>query len=786
MTNFASKGFFAYSSNPIHAEICVEKAIREINSHRRTELLSWKSCSISGQIVIDNVTNKIDESDYFCADITGMSNNVLFELGYATAKKKDIFLILDKSIEFGLNIYRELTCLNTYAYHKYYNVQEIVDCFFSREPYIKREGRLQPKFSERIIRPSRDRKALLYLKGQINTEFSRTISQKISDFPLPYIIDDPVESGIPSFGWYADWLLNVPAVLVEFSSTQRTGFELHNAKCSMIAGLAYGLEKTVIMLVENPYDVPIDYRGLLVKFDDITTLESVINDFLRDITLKAFEFISTQGNSTFDLQEDNNELEIISFGQHVAENEGDQVSRYYLDVWNLNNLLLESNSRVIIGRKGVGKTATLKAIKARAERDPENHVCLIEPIILEIQKLLDLLNNLLDYDKTHLVESAWKFLVYTQLVNSLYDSLRHKKRHISAYTQTELDFDNFVNQNKDLFLSDLSVRFETLAKKLEIDLKDVDKPVEGNSIPDIKDKVSEILHVKAIGSIKAQLSKLFAASKLRKIVILIDNLDKAWQRSSNFEQQSLWILGLLNVSDFVVHDLSKIRSQSTPKITCNLTLFLRSDIFKYIQNHCPEPDKINCTYLKWNNKEILFRAIDKRLTSLNDNLEVLTFWQKYIVESIGEEPIKDYIFNRILPRPRDLIYFLERANSLAVNKGHSTINSEDIEEAYKEYSDWIASYMRAESEAIFSNQAGQFSDFLIYLGENQIVSREEIIASAKKCNFISENEKEDKDKIDNLIDHLVDISVLARETKHDIFEYTYDFDNKKQLILLAE
>jgi hypothetical protein len=163
------KGFFAYSNTPPHSAYCVEGAIREINNNINIELQSWKSCSDNGRIVIDNITQMIDKSDYFCADITGMSNNVLFELGYATAKGKNVFLILDRSLETYRSLYRELTCLNTYAYDKYSNIQEIVDCFFTREPHIERRNgtlniQLQPQCSHRAS-AIRDRKALLYLKG---------------------------------------------------------------------------------------------------------------------------------------------------------------------------------------------------------------------------------------------------------------------------------------------------------------------------------------------------------------------------------------------------------------------------------------------------------------------------------------------------------------------------------------------------------------------------------------------------------------------------------------------
>jgi hypothetical protein len=772
-------GFFAYSSYPRHSETCVEEAIKRVNEERgKTCLHSWKECSISGELVIHNVIKAIDDADFFCADLTGMSNNVLFELGYAIAKKKNIFLIFDKSHEDSVYLYQNLTCLNGLAYSRYSNSEDVYEHLSARMDG-RRKKRIPTSLLVDRVSPRGDRKAVLYLKSQVNTEYSRRISQRVKTSQLPYIIDDRAEIGIPSLSWYKDQLSNVPAVLVEFSSMERGGYKLHNAKCSIVAGLAYGLGLDLLMVVEDPYNVPIDYRELLVKSSNPETLEEVVYKFLESITSKAFTFITSQKSVISSSQENRNDLQNITFGQIAAESEGEQVSQYYLNVWNLNTLIA-GNYKIIIGRKGVGKTATLKSLKASLEENRQNCVCVIEPVPLDVEDLLYLLRNLLDHEKTHLVESTWKFLIYTNIVNSLYNRITQRKRHISAYTQAELNFSKFVQQNEDIFQGDLSERFKNAAKKLKIDLANADSLRATGNFLELKEKISEILHVKIISDIKNQLAKLFESDKLSKVVVLIDNLDKAWKPDSRFDTQSLWILGLLNVADSIVWDLSKIRSQSALEITFNLAIFLRSDIFKYIQDNCPEPDKLNRTYLKWNDQETLFRAIDKRIVALNEGIEEETFWQTYIVESVYQEPIKEYIFKRILPRPRDLIYFLDHAMYKAASAGHIAINEKDIEDAYENYSNWVASLMSVEIEPLLGEQQGNFSNFLLFLGKTNIICREEILSNARRTGFSFKD-----DEIDRFIDYLVSISVIGRETKPNEFEYEYDFDSKDRLKILA-
>lgn len=125
-------GFFAYSGHPKSVGESIEEAIGFINSSGIASLKSWTSYTVNGKLIIDEVTKAIDESDYFCADLTGFSDNVIFELGYAIAKNKAIFLVLDRSHIESIRRYRELSSLTTIGYQKYINSSDIVQSFTSR------------------------------------------------------------------------------------------------------------------------------------------------------------------------------------------------------------------------------------------------------------------------------------------------------------------------------------------------------------------------------------------------------------------------------------------------------------------------------------------------------------------------------------------------------------------------------------------------------------------------------------------------------------------------------
>lgn len=129
------RGFFAYGSNPISCGECIEEAIQKINSGDTVEIRSWKDLKVSGKYIISDILNQIDKCDFFCADITGVNDNVLFELGYAITKRKPLFLIHDISHLEAYRRYKELALLETIGQSRYSNTDDIVNCFYKEQPY---------------------------------------------------------------------------------------------------------------------------------------------------------------------------------------------------------------------------------------------------------------------------------------------------------------------------------------------------------------------------------------------------------------------------------------------------------------------------------------------------------------------------------------------------------------------------------------------------------------------------------------------------------------------------
>lgn len=758
-------GFFAYPSEPLYIGETIEDAIDKINiSHKGiTEIKSWKSLQISGKLIISSVLKAIDNCDFFCADLTGLNDNVLFELGYAITKKKPIWIVMDNSNENSNKRYQELNFFSTIGFSNYSNSKNIIDSFIKEQKYNSEET-LFDILTSNIV-DNQDENALFYIKSQIDTNYSQDIINEIEDLKLPYLLDDPVEDKIEPLTWYFEKIFSVPAILVEFSSTFRVGHEMHNSKCAFLSGLALGYGLSLLMISEKPHSTPLDYRELLKKHTTRNECKNNVKPFLNSIHNDIAQLL-VKKRARKSRQKQISELQKINFGEYIAEHENESLSEYYIETSHIQNLI-KSEHNIIIGRKGSGKTATLYYLEKTLEKDVRNHICLIKPVNFEIDGLISLYTNLKDeFEKGYMIEAIWKFLIYSEISKSLYSLI--KKKPLYALNDEENEFLEFIKQNSEVILTDFSTRLEQEISKLSA--------IKVDSQGDYRIKVSEILHDDIIMVLRRLIKSNMKSNG--KLVVLIDNLDKSWRENTQLEVLSKFILGLLGVVGRIAKEFKGNKNEKI-KFTFHLTLFLRSDIFKYIMRSAREPDKIEFSRLSWNDPKILYRIIESRFEQLSE-IEVIAdeLWDKFITDNVSGVSTKEFIIDKIFPRPRDIIFFMTCAKNIAVSRGHSKIDSDDLLTAHQDYSNWIFKSILVENGITIS----QMKDFMYNLmGEDSVIEKDTIKQIAINSNI----QFNSPDDFEHFMDHLVSLTIFGREIKHSIYEFEYEFDNDIKLKALS-
>ena len=513
--------FVAYPSAPISRAESIERAIEELDSGGVVQIIGWKSLAVGGRVVIETICEEIRTRDLFIADVTTLNPNVLFELGYAIAHRKRVWLVLDPNIERARLDFERFQLLTTIGYCPYSNSHEITAGFYREQPY---EHLDQVLYDELVASapPVAKRDALLYLKSQVNTEATIRIARKVGSGPLKSVIDDPTEVRVQPFSWYAQQVNASFAVVCHLLSTDYQSWELHNAKHALVAGLAHGLGKPLLMLGHEPYVSPIDYRDLLRIHRTAAAAEAIFNEWLLPL-IEQYERRRAQGLQYEAEARAKGELRNIAIGDPVAEFESDSIPDYFVETAAYNESL-RSKHTILVGRKGAGKTATLYKLQQGLGADPRNHICVIKPVDYELEGLLDMLRQEIPRaEKGYLVESFWKFLVYTELTKSVYDDLLAKPDYYIR-TEDESRLCEFVEEHRSLITSEFSARLETVVARL-VDLK------EGGSGEQQRIRISERLHSEMIGKLRVLLGKVLVAKS--KVVILVDNLDKVWTESAD-------------------------------------------------------------------------------------------------------------------------------------------------------------------------------------------------------------------------------------------------------------
>jgi hypothetical protein len=113
-------GFFAYASTPPSIPTTISAAIESINRSNQATIQSWEELKVNGKWIIGEICEAIEGRDFFCADVSGINPNVMFEIGFAIAINKRIWLVRDDSYAESKKEFDQLRLLTTIGFSRYY------------------------------------------------------------------------------------------------------------------------------------------------------------------------------------------------------------------------------------------------------------------------------------------------------------------------------------------------------------------------------------------------------------------------------------------------------------------------------------------------------------------------------------------------------------------------------------------------------------------------------------------------------------------------------------------
>ena len=762
--------FYAYPHNPPNIgetisattnKLKTDGALKKDNIRFRL----WPDNTVSGKHLNSTILQQIDRSQIFACDLTHPNPNVSFELGYAIARLKRVFTSLNPSIEDALKDYRRIyfTLLNM-GYTEYENHETLADSLLLDKPWKSLDQVLLDKrYRQRM--PRLEKPTLMYMKPPLNSDSVIAIQEgfRKSIFSESIIVDDPNEYSSQILEWYAEKLLTVDAVVIHLLGDDQFNHSSHNLKASMVAGLAHGFGRPMIMLAHAPYQPPIDYAQWVSIHDTAAVCQAMIMKWLdkvaAELTHRRARRQRADARATKPM-----DLRSLFLGDPVAEHESDKLYEYFVET-NSFFKAMDGPFTILVGRRGTGKTAILYAIENEMRNSKGNHVTVLKPVGYETHGLIRVLEEIRHRsERGFLIESLWKYLIYSEIATDVARDILDLPVH-QVRTPNELSFLDYYEMNSAVFKPPFSERLENVVSSLE----GVGKI---NDASEQRIKISEHLHNSRINELRRRLGIVLAEKN--NLTLLIDGLDEPWGPGEHVTHLAELIGGLLGVAQYILNDFRRSSSRLRP-VNAKITVLLRSDIFAFIQHLIPEQDKLPIERVTWNDQELLLRVLEERmLYGAPRERTTKDVWGKLFPAQVVGITCTEFILRTVLPRPRDLIHLVKAAVSIAINRGHESVSQDDFLAARGQYSQYAFDSILKEDDP----SKGKLEEVLYeFAGADSELKRKEIesrFASASVTNS----------DIDFYLNLLCDISFLGIETKNGL-RYSRDEEERRTLRNIA-
>lgn len=334
------------------------------------------------------------------------------------------------------------------------------------------------------------------------------------------------------------------------------------------------------------------------------------------------------------------------FGAEDAENEEDtRFKEYFFFNKTYDNLTANLPIRILVGHKGIGKSALLRRAYLFNEENSQLSIW-IRP-----NDLISHVSNVGNTEFNQLIEN-WKSGLLSAIV----------QKAVSRITK---ESDN--GEKKKWIMRSARTAIDALAK------------IANEVLPSTADSLTKSI-------VENYLTD-------RKVYVYIDDIDRGWTAS----QESIKNISAL---------LNAIRDLAGTENGLYFRIGLRSDVYYLVRTSDESTDKIerNVIWLSWTNHEIL-AVIATRIETFFDTgydqrrivkLEQIDITKNILSKIItpsfegrghwSNRPIHNVLLSLTRNRPRDLVKLLHGAGRQAYLNDHAKISSTDLEATFESYS----------------------------------------------------------------------------------------------------
>ncbi|EJK81431.1 P-loop ATPase, Sll1717 family [Rhizobium sp. AP16] len=747
------KTFFAYPSSEPEVTKTIQEAQKVLSSVKPSlSLHLWQQNEICGIPLTDPIFEHIRECDFLVADITSLNFNVTFEIGYAIGQGKRAYLTRNTNFKRDASTIDKIGIFDTLGFESYSDSEGLSKLLqkFGNDSAMPLRRLLNTKAPVYVLRTPQSNQAMLSVIARIKKArlgFKGYIPDDEPRLSAPKAIDDVAAS----FG------VVVPLLAAQFADA-----DVHNIRAAFVSGLALGMGKITTILQPRGGPAPLDVRDIVKTFDRPEDISNIIGEMALDITEKL------QADDPLPLPK-GDFLAELRFGDAVAENEFQTLGEYYLRTDQYQRAT-RGDVNLVVGRKGAGKTALFSQVRNIKRSNISNIVVDLKP---EGYQLIRLKEDVLDYlaegAKTHLITALFEYVFYLEICykvlekdadrhlrdNNLYDPYCRLQAVYETGAAGEGDFSERllgISQNLvDTFQSKFGAE-----KGQRLNAAQVTELVYKHNIREVRDTLSAYLKFK--GS----------------VWILFDNLDKGWSSHGLTSGDILILRGLIDAARKIQHQMQAHEHDF------HSVVFVRNDVYQLLVESSADYGKESRATLDWTDSDLLREVLRKRLVSnsLPADTPFEKVWSQICISHYQGEETSQFLIDRSLMRPRNMIKLLAHCRGFAVGMGRPRIDETDLVKGLRAYSlDLIT-----EADQELTDILGVDTSLIYhFIGEGKTFTQgriaELIVASGIPA-----------DRVDDVLRFMVYYGFLGIHTQDNGVKYIFDvgYDMKLMQVLISK
>ena len=534
---------------------------------------------------------------------------------------------------------------------------------------------------------------LYVLKGPIDTEGAIRMMSVLKKSPLRFRTYDSIETPRLTLAEARRQVSSSLGVVANLLDPNRRGAVVHNARVALVAGLALAGEKSVTLLQEGDFFQPIDYRDIVRIYTAPEQIERALEPIIRQVVL------SLQDVGTGFRRTEVGLLAQLDLGDVAAENETRSLTEYFVPTAAFQDAK-RGHARLVVGRKGSGKTAIFYSVRNHFNRRRSHLVLDLKPEGHQFTKFHDaVLSRLSPGLKEHTLVAFWNYILLAEMAQKIIDT---EYSYASRNPERRLSFDHLRYVLDRHVPSDAGDFSERLLRQVD---RLLDRIEPNEVLPETAGQLTKALFQSDIPDFDGALTDYL--EEREEVWILVDNLDKGWPTQGASREDILILRSLLEATRRLQ------RQFESRDVSLKALVFLRNDIYEYLVRDVSDRGKDTAIDLIWEDSEVFRQIVVERLrTGANVEGDFGEVWPRFFVQQVGVEDSFNFLLNRTLMRPRDLLNFLHRCVEVAVNRSHDRVDEEDILQAYRAYSENILFETAFELKDIFPEVPDPIYEFL--------------------------------------------------------------------------